>query len=159
MTSLRDALSEQWGQVPEPPPMARRVLFDLLSLLGLGVTLVGLVRGDGPGDGLRGHRAGVPGPGRAGVGEGALGLLGIVLGIAANWLIFLWVIARLPREHVALRSAVRAALLGAVGFEVIKQVMTIYLGVVSELAERRGVRLVPRLCSCSPISCRASCCS
>src|SRR5207342_870750 len=40
MTNLRDALSEQWGRVPEPPPMARRILVDLLSLLGLGVALV-----------------------------------------------------------------------------------------------------------------------
>ena len=33
-----------------------------------------------------------------------LALLGVVLGIAANWLIFLWVIARLPREDVALKQ-------------------------------------------------------
>ena len=40
---------------------------------------------------------------------------------------FLWVIARLPRQHTPIRSAVKAAVLGAVGFEVLKQVMTIYL--------------------------------
>ena len=34
--------------------------------------------------------------------------------LAANWLIFLWVIARLPREHATMRSAAKAALLGAV---------------------------------------------
>ena len=28
-----------------------------------------------------------------------LGVLGVLLGLTANWLIFLWVIARLPREH------------------------------------------------------------
>ena len=60
-----------------------------------------------------------------------LALLGFVLGVAANWLIFAWVIARLPREHVALRSAVKAAMLGAVGFEVLKQGMAIYLAAIT----------------------------
>ena len=55
------------------------------------------------------------------------GLLGVLLGLVANFLVFLWVIARLPRQHTPIRSAVKAAVLGAVGFEVLKQVMTIYL--------------------------------
>jgi membrane protein len=54
-----------------------------------------------------------------------------MLGLAANWLIFLWVIARLPRRHATLRSAAKAALLGAVGFEVLKRIMTFYLGIVT----------------------------
>jgi membrane protein len=56
-----------------------------------------------------------------------LRILGFLLGLTANWLIFLWVIARLPREHATLRSAAKAAVLGAVGFEVLKTVMTYYL--------------------------------
>jgi Predicted membrane protein len=59
-------------------------------------------------------------------------VLGVVLGLVANWLIFLWVISRLPREHATLRSAARAAVLGAIGFEILKQVMTIYLSSVTE---------------------------
>jgi len=39
MTNLRDALSEQWGHVPTPPPIVKRVLADLLTLLGLGLAL------------------------------------------------------------------------------------------------------------------------
>ena len=39
MTNLRTALSEQWGQVPTPPPIVKRVLFDLAALLGLGLAL------------------------------------------------------------------------------------------------------------------------
>jgi hypothetical protein len=52
--------------------------------------------------------------------------LGVLIGLAANWLIFTWVIARLPRERVALRSAAKVAVLDAVGFEVLKQGMAIY---------------------------------
>ena len=55
----------------------------------------------------------------------------MVLGLTANWLIFLWVIARLPRQHATLRSAAKAALFGAIGFEVLKQVMTFYLASVT----------------------------
>ena len=40
MTNLREALSEQWAQVPETPPMLKRMLFDLLALVGLGLALV-----------------------------------------------------------------------------------------------------------------------
>ncbi len=31
MGNLREALSEQWGHVPETPPIAKRLLFDLLE--------------------------------------------------------------------------------------------------------------------------------
>ena len=55
----------------------------------------------------------------------------MLVGLAANWLIFAWVIARLPREQVALRSAAKAAVLGAVGFEVLKQGMAIYLQTIT----------------------------
>ena len=40
-------------------------------------------------------------------------------------------IARLPRQHTPIRSAVKAAALGAVGFEILKQVMTVYLNAVT----------------------------
>ena len=41
MTNLREALSEQWAQSPEPPALPKRLLFDLIALFGLGIALVG----------------------------------------------------------------------------------------------------------------------
>ena len=41
MSSLRDALTEQWAQVPEAPVIYKRIPFDLLALGGLGVALAG----------------------------------------------------------------------------------------------------------------------
>jgi len=41
MSNLREALSEQWAQAPDPPALPKRLLFDLTALLGLGVALVG----------------------------------------------------------------------------------------------------------------------
>ncbi|HVL82889.1 MAG TPA: inner membrane protein YhjD [Pseudonocardia sp.] len=130
MSNLREALSEQWAQVPQAPALPKRLAFDLLALIGLGLALVisfaitavasafaadVLVLVD-----LDGERW-----------SWLLTLLGVVLGLAANWLIFLWVIVRLPRRHATVHSAAKAALFGAIGFEILKQVMNIYLQSVS----------------------------
>ncbi|MFF0817525.1 inner membrane protein YhjD [Rhodococcus sp. NPDC003318] len=54
-----------------------------------------------------------------------------LLAVAVSWGVFVLVIARLPREPVTLRSAARAALIAAVGFEVFKRVGVIYLQAVT----------------------------
>ncbi|MBC8091084.1 MAG: inner membrane protein YhjD, partial [Pseudonocardia sp.] len=131
MSNLREALSEQWGQVPETPPILKKTLFDLLTLLGLGVALGGSFAITGLASGFAGTVLDFVGLGDEGWAQFLLGLLGVLLGLVANWLIFLWVIARLPRRHATLRSAAKAAVLGAVGFEVLKQVMTVYLASVT----------------------------
>ncbi len=131
MSNLREALSEQWAQVPDTPTLVKRLLFDLLALLGLGAALVGSFAITGLASGFAETLLELVGLAEQGWAKFLLGLLGVLLGLAANWLIFLWVIARLPREHATLRSAARAALLGAVGFELLKQGMTFYLGSVT----------------------------
>ena len=131
MSNLREALSEQWAQPPATPALFKRLGFDLATLLGLGLALVTSFAITGIANGFT--RAVLQFLGLSGQGWAVvlLAVLGVLLSLAANWLIFLWVIARLPREHVTLRSAARAALLGAVGFEALKQVMTFYLGIVT----------------------------
>jgi membrane protein len=54
----------------------------------------------------------------------------IAVSFLAAWLFFTWIIARLTREKVSLRSSARAALIAAVGFELFKQVASIYLRTV-----------------------------
>ena len=54
------------------------------------------------------------------------------VGLVSSWLVFLWVFARLPRERVTWRSAIRAAIGAAVGLEVIKRVMVVYLATVTQ---------------------------
>lgn len=127
MTNLRDALSEQWAQSPEPPALPKRLLFDLLALLGLGTALVGSFAITGAAGGFAADLLALVGLADQGWAQFLLQLLSLVLGLAANFLVFLWVIARLPRQHTPVRSAVKAAVLGAVGFEILKRVMTIYL--------------------------------
>jgi len=131
MTNLREALSEQWAQTPEPPALPKRLLFDLTALLGLGIALVGSFAITGLASGFAATVLQFVGLGDQGWAQFLLRLLGVVLGLTANFLVFLWVIARLPRQHTPMRSAVKAAVLGAVGFEILKQVMTIYLSGVT----------------------------
>ena len=54
----------------------------------------------------------------------------LLVSLLISWLLFTWIIARLPRESVSFRSSVRAGLIAAVGFEIFKQVASIYLKAV-----------------------------
>lgn len=127
MSNLREALSEQWAQVPATPALPKRLLSDLLTLLGLGVALVASFAITTVANGATRAVLDLLGLARQGWAVVLLAVVGVLLSLVANWLIFVWVIARLPREHATLRSAAKAAVLGAVGFEILKQVMTVYL--------------------------------
>ncbi|MCB0931190.1 MAG: inner membrane protein YhjD [Mycobacterium sp.] len=61
---------------------------------------------------------------------GAVRGASVVMSILVAWLLFTWMIARLPRDAVAMRRAVAAGLLAAVGFELFKQGASIYLRLV-----------------------------
>lgn len=53
-----------------------------------------------------------------------LGVLGVGVTLAGDAVIFFFVLTRLPRTHVHARTALRAAIMAAVGFEVLKIVGT-----------------------------------
>lgn len=61
---------------------------------------------------------------------GALRGASLMLSVVVAWLMFTWMIARLPREQVSMRRAAAAGLLAAVVFEAFKQVASVYLKVV-----------------------------
>lgn len=50
-----------------------------------------------------------------------------VMSLVVSWMLFTWMIVRLPRESVTFHSSVRAGLIAAVGFEAFKEVGAIYL--------------------------------
>jgi len=128
MANLRKALTEMWEQQSEPAGFVRNKLSDLLALLStfvaLALTIALTVLGD-------------PTLMTAVVrwlGFGHIPHLGQMLGIASlaisflvAWSLFTWIIARLPRESVSVRSSLGAALIATVGFEIFKQVASIYL--------------------------------
>nr|WP_228046632.1 YhjD/YihY/BrkB family envelope integrity protein [Saccharopolyspora sp. HNM0983] len=127
MTNLREALTAQWIQAPSRPPLVKRLGSDLFSLAGLGIALV--LSFAISGFGYLGGRWLFE---LAGFEHTLLAAVVLrLLSLAANWLVFLWVLARLPRKPVTLRSAVWGAVFGAIGFEVLKQVGVIYLNSVT----------------------------
>jgi membrane protein len=129
MSNLREALSQMWGLMrQEPPGFLRTKLSDMTAIIGLFVAIVVTVALTALGSsglmkkvlewlGLQD----VPGVGVA------LRLASLAVSILISWLLFTWIIARLPRETVTFRSSVRAALIAAIGFEVFKQLGSIYL--------------------------------
>lgn len=129
MANLREALSQMWGlQRRELPGFVRTKLSDLAAIAGLFVAIAvtialtvlsssGLAKtvvnwvglGDVPGISI------------------VLRLITLATSVLVSWMLFTWIIARLPRESISFRSALRAGLLAAVAFEVFKQVASIYL--------------------------------
>ncbi|WP_342323140.1 inner membrane protein YhjD [Kosakonia sp. BYX6] len=52
------------------------------------------------------------------------GLIGLVISIFANYLLFFWIFWRLPRHRPRKKALIRGTFIAAIGFEVIKIVMT-----------------------------------
>ena len=129
MANLREALSQMWGLFrDEPPGFLRTKLSDLIALLSAFVAIVATVA--------------LSALGNKSVMKNVFEWIGldetrllsalfrgvsILVSLGVSWLLFTWMIARLPRERVSLRSSLRAGLIAAVGFEIFKLVAGIYL--------------------------------
>ncbi|MBB4853177.1 membrane protein [Mycobacteroides chelonae] len=132
MANVRAALSAMWEQPPnESEGFVQGKLSDLLALgstfvalaLTIAVTAIGnektILRILGW-IGL--HDIAVPAV--------LLKVVTIAIATVLSWALFTWMIARLPRERLPFSSAVRAGLIAAIGFELFKQVASIYLSVI-----------------------------
>ena len=128
MGNLREALTAMWGQPRGERNFVRTRLSDLVALISVFLAIVftaaltalsggGLMRTVLGWLGLQD----VPGV------SVALQIASLFASVLISWLLFTWMIARLPRESLSLKSAARAGLLAAVGFEVFKQLGAVYL--------------------------------
>lgn len=118
MSNLREALSRMWDREADPAGWLSRKFSDLLALVSAFVAILatlGLTALADP------ALPALPAPLRP---------LSLLASVLVSWLMFTWMIARLPRTPVGMRGAARAGLLAAVGFEVLKQLGSIYLRVV-----------------------------
>ena len=84
-------------------------MFDLLALLGLGLALVASFALTGVGTAFASVVLNAVGLGQVFGARLVLTVLALAASVAGMWLVFLWVIARLPREPVPLRRATWAA--------------------------------------------------
>ena len=118
MANLREALSQMWGLHAARATGLRshqavrsgRHAVGLFAAIVVTIALTALGNSD-----LMKHvlewlgLQDVPGVGVA------LRVASLLMSLLVSWLLFTWIIARLPRESVSFRSAVRAGLLAAVG--------------------------------------------
>lgn len=128
MNNLREALSQMWDQRERPKGFVRKKLSDLVALASTFVAFL-----------LTLSLTALADPALMRTVLGWVGIhdapgLGAVLRVGylvaswlVSWLLFTYMIARLPRESISFGSSVRAGLLAALGFEVFKQVASIYL--------------------------------
>ena len=132
MSHLRGAVTEMWSdQHLDSPGFVRNKISDLIEMVLTFVVVMGTL-----GLTVLGHEA----PMRAvlrwldipeySAFDWLFRLFSILISILVQWLLFTWMIGRLPRQKVSLINSIRAALLAAIGFEVFKQVASIYLRVV-----------------------------
>ncbi|MGV0795109.1 inner membrane protein YhjD [Mycolicibacterium sp. XJ1819] len=129
MANLREALSQMWGLLRrDRPGFIRTKISDLTAIVGLFLAIAvtvaltaigssGILRRILEWTGLE-DVPGVPLLLRA---------TSLVVSLLVSWLLFTWVIARLPRESVSFRSAMRAGALAAVAFEIFKLLGSVYL--------------------------------
>jgi membrane protein len=132
MNTLRDALTAMWDEQAPPQSIIRMVLKDILALLGLAAALIISFALTAVGGWLGNLLVRLVGLSDSGWVHGVLVVASVVLAVAANWLVFIWILARLPRRPVEVRSAIRGALAAAIGFEVLKWLGNIYLTAVGK---------------------------
>lgn len=132
MNALRDALTALWGQNRSDLPLLRTIAVDLLALLGLAAALLVSFAITISGTALGGYLLRLAGGDDTSWGHNLLSAASVPLALLADWLVFLWVLTRLPRQPVGVRSAMRGAIALAIGFELLKQAGGIYLRLIGD---------------------------
>ena len=128
MSNLRVALTELWRQTDGSHGYIRTKFSDLAAMVSSFVAIfatlaLSALAGAGPMARIL-HALGVH---ELPVLDTLLRSASVVVSFLLSWLVFGWMIARLPRDPVNFRSSVRAALLAAIGFELFKLVASVYL--------------------------------
>ncbi|MEB3052024.1 inner membrane protein YhjD [Mycolicibacter sp. MYC123] len=128
MANLREALSEMWETRSEKKGFVSSKLSDLVAMVwafGAMLATLALTALSDP-KLMRSvlRWLGVPDFTLLG---GLLRFASLIMAATVSWLLFTWMIARLPREPVSLSSAMEAGAIAAVGYELFKQAGSVYL--------------------------------
>jgi membrane protein len=145
MSHLRQALTEMWwDQHVDSRGYVRTKLSDLFAIVGTLVVILATV-----GLSALSHAApmdaalkwlGIP---KYSMFSMIFQVVSIFVSLLVSWMLFTWMIARLPRESVSVVASMRAGLIAAIGFELFKQVGSVYLQKV--LGSPAGVAFGPVL--------------
>jgi membrane protein len=131
VSNLRAAINAMWGVEPAPRNFVQARLANLVVLAGLGVASVVSIGLTVVGTALTDKVLRAAGLDEVTGMHVLVKVLGILLAVVGDTLILAWLLARLPRPDVPARIVLRGALLGAVGFEVLKVVGTYYIARVT----------------------------
>ncbi|WP_409426989.1 inner membrane protein YhjD [Mycobacterium sp. SMC-11] len=128
MANLREALSEMWETRSDKQSFVSSKLSDLLAMVwafGAMLATIALTALSDP-KLMRSvlRWLGVPDFTLLG---GLLRVASLIMAAGVSWLLFTWMIARLPRESVSFGSAMEAGAIAAVGYELFKQAGSVYL--------------------------------
>ena len=129
--NLRTGVQMVWASEVTKENFVKAKLEDLVVLVGLGVGIVlSLALTSGVTAAIHAvvtglHLDGIPGMGTL------VGGLAILLALAADTVLFMWLFTRLPRRPVRYRTVLRGAIFAAVGYEMLKIVGTTYLASVT----------------------------
>ncbi|MGN9758022.1 YihY/virulence factor BrkB family protein [Streptomyces sp. SD31] len=124
--ALRGSLRAVWEKEQDPGNPILLKVKDAMVLVGLGA--VGLVAIGSSvfansAVGWAADEAGIEG----GAGRALLFFAGLAIALVVDFLLLVYVLTRLPRVHPGRRAVVVAGLIGAVGFELLKWLLTGYL--------------------------------
>jgi membrane protein len=128
MSNLRVALTEMWRQSNGSHGYIRTKFSDLAAMVSsfvaiLATLALSALAGAAPMERLLGWL----GLHNLPVLDAILRGVSVLVSFLLSWLVFSWMIARLPRDPVNFASSIRAALLASIGFELFKMGAAIYL--------------------------------
>jgi membrane protein len=128
MYRLREALGRIWDHPIDSGGFVRTIVSDLVAVVGtFAVVLITM------GLSALGHEkpmlaalklVGVP---EFSVFHWFFRVVSVLISFLVSWLVFSWVIVRLPRESVGVVTSMRAGLIAAAGFELFKLLGSLYL--------------------------------
>ena len=140
IANLRMAINSVWGGTRQKRPLLKAKISDLIVLAGLGlgalISLAFTVSATSVTDQLLRWIGLDRLPGAGAVTT----ILGLAIAVLGDMVIFGWLIIRLPRASVPRGVAFRAALLAALGFEVLKIVGSYTIAATSHSADGGTVR-------------------
>lgn len=130
--NLREAIRAQSRDVWERNPQDKEKFYyryarDFISLIGLVVALIITLSLTSIAGAAQAAIVNALGLGSIEWLRPAMTLIALSISIAANYLLFLWIFWILPRNKPKKKALLRGALIAAIGFEVIKFIMTMML--------------------------------
>ncbi|KLO29613.1 membrane protein [Mycolicibacter heraklionensis] len=128
IANLREALSQMWETRLDKQGFVSAKLSDLLAMVAAFGAMLATIALTALADPklMRNFLRWIGVPDFTLLG-GLLRVVSLTMAAGVSWLLFTWMIARLPRESVSFDSAMEAGAIAAVGYELFKQAGSVYL--------------------------------